>query len=120
MSKPFADGWNINPGFNAKRGEQMPQVVMRQPGATNFFARCRQRFIARFNAANRIFRLGVQFRFQPFKKSTHGGHHWNAARPALLAGSPALGATNHDFVFVKIGVAPQNAPSLFFAGTGQG
>ena len=37
VAEPATDGWYINAGFNATRGEQVAQIVMRDAGDAQFF-----------------------------------------------------------------------------------
>jgi hypothetical protein len=106
VSKPARDSRNIDTAFDAARGEQVPQIVMRNAICADFFARSIKRLLAFADAEYfRIQRLAGTFASHSLKQRVSVRNQRDAAQfPILRAG---IGIDAHDdLACVKIHVSP--------------
>src|SRR4051812_40966067 len=76
MPEPARDGWNVHSCFNAARGEQVAQIVVRQFGDADNLAGAHKGFLALPNAANWVGDF-VTVLIQSLEEYPHVRNDWN-------------------------------------------
>ncbi len=107
VPKPFADAGNVNSSFNAKRGEQVPQRMVREPGATNNFTSSCQCTLTFKHATDVVLGLGLKLRVQLDQKLTHCRHKWNDTRAHFVTCGATFKAMNGQLGVFPIHVLPK-------------
>ena len=77
VTEPATDCRNVHAGLDARRGEEMPKIVMGEMRKAQSPAGCLKTFLGALDFDDWILRLWLSFVFEIFKKPSQGARHWN-------------------------------------------
>src|SRR5260370_21125379 len=77
MAEPARHRWNVHARFNAACGEQVPQVMVREPGNSHLLASTRQGLLAFADLQDAASGNRAGFVLEARQQKLHVGQHWH-------------------------------------------
>ena len=114
VAKPPADRGDVNARFNAPRGEEMAQVVMRESGDSERLAGSVNSPLALLHAHHRsVQRFLWSISPQSFQQSTAVGYHGHSTSLAVFCACLGV-SSDHDLPALEIAVRPRHVRGFAF------